>query len=263
MASLHINHHFHSGAETEDGRQTWHAHAGNSSGHRHVIVVPESFGDAQSHPTLPYQRMGETLTFHGASGKAFQKFTDWLKREPFHRRGEYCPDDDCAYCIAVRDIVQANKKLEVDRAALRAGQPVFCARCLELTQALSVLNARSKRQEDVGTCVGIPCTYQQPWPCSIEACEEIWCGEDGFRNFCYPHAARMKTYYQKVCQGYGREAGHQIAVDALVALASTPYPVALIDGVGTAEETREAKHDFDLAARVELLKTVRESIDAS
>lgn len=118
------------------------------------------------------------------------------------------------------------------------------------------------------TRVGIPCTFTAQRGggdrCYTEASEEIYCGDqEGFRTFCTQHATRMRAYYRNLRQRYGREAGHQIAVDALVALATAPYPAEFIDGFLTSEEVVAAKKDFDQAARRELLKTIQESIAAS
>lgn len=108
-----------------------------------------------------------------------------------------------------------------------------------------------------GGVVTVPCTYQSPWSCSIEAVAEVWCGEEeGFRNFCQPHADRMRTYHRNLLQGWGRKLGHQIAVDALINLATAPYPSPIM----TLEKTAGEKAEFDRALRREFLKVVQESV---
>jgi hypothetical protein len=147
---------------------------------------------------------------------SFHRFTDWLKNESYHERGEYCLADACRICGTLRRIRD-------------------------------------------GVCVGVPCTYQHLYSyesCYTEAGEEVWCGEkDGFRNFCSKHAARVKAFRRNVIQGYGREAGHQIALDASVALATAPYPA----GYMTPEKVTREYDEFDRALRQEFLRVIHEN----
>ncbi len=214
--------------------------------HAYRVRTIVGFRDTPQYPSMPRQRTGVVGDSH-----AFQSFQRWLKREPFHRRGEYCPDEDCAQCIAHRNIARSIGVL-ADREAALCQRPS----CL-------------KRQEDAGTCIGIPCTFtttrksEDNRLCFTEACEEVWCGEEeGFRNFCSVHAVRIKAWWRKVLQRSGREEGHRIAVDALVALASAPYPAKAMS-LASVEKLKEEKADFDRAARRELLKTIQESIGDS
>lgn len=108
--------------------------------------------------------------------------------------------------------------------------------------------------------VTVPCTWyggggklNYEKLCPDEAVEEVWCAwKQCFRTFCQTHATRMKAYQRNVLQGSGREVGYQVAVDALIALATAPYPWS----VTTAGE----KAEFDRALRREFLKVIQESI---
>ncbi|KKL07338.1 hypothetical protein LCGC14_2587030 [marine sediment metagenome] len=91
--------------------------------HAYRIRTIVGFRDAPQYPSIPRQRTGVVGDSH-----AFRSFQCWLKREPFHRRGEYCSDEDCIRCAAWRDIAQANKKLQEDRAKLDAERLASYAR---------------------------------------------------------------------------------------------------------------------------------------